>query len=679
MKQKSISIIVILAGLLFACHKEQQTGRIFPRLETGNVTNISPEGAKFSANIKYRGNQQILSYGFVWSTENKPVLEYDEKAVFKNDLQHSGFSTTVTTTLIDSVKYHVRSFIQTSDFLVYGNEVSFFSLGSSAPELDAFIPEAATCSDTLIIMGRNFSYKIQNNVVRFGKIEAPVIDGSDSILRVKVPCETNDSAVQLSVSIQGNRAVAPALFRYAKPEFHSFYPKTGTYLDTIHIVGKNFATNPQKIQVFFTYSEAPIIFLTADKISVPVPATLNTNECKIRVISGGMEVVSAENFSLNKPVIDFIKPESLIYPNLQLEIHGQNFNPVIGSNEVMLGDTPFEVLSAEAHKLLVKAPEYIYFGNITYHKPLKMSLKTGAHLPVEKDSVWLFYNAAYTQMNDFPGAARRNAIAFAIGNKGYYGMGADNNNVALKDFWEYNPALDHWTRLADLPGFPRASAVAFVIGNTGYVGTGSEDPNGNINNQHLLKDFYAYDPASGTWTQIADFPGANRRNAVATVLHDTAYVGIGITATQNNKDFWKYDPFSNTWTEGPEFPGPAGFSKAFTYDQSVYVHNRYTLCRLDGAVWDNLLNLTPCSDEEITFVIDENVYFGLGPNESSRNIYQLNMQTFDEISIYFDYAKGRLSSASFVIDGKACFIGGFNSNGNLKDLWQFNPAEINNR
>ena len=47
------------------------------------------------------------------------------------------------------------------------------------------------------------------------------------------------------------------------------------------------------------------------------------------------------------------------------------------------------------------------------------------------------------------------------------------NNYDLKDFWEWDQATDVWTRKADFGGIARRDAVGFSIGNKGYIGTGS--------------------------------------------------------------------------------------------------------------------------------------------------------------------------------------------------------------
>jgi N-acetylneuraminic acid mutarotase len=57
--------------------------------------------------------------------------------------------------------------------------------------------------------------------------------------------------------------------------------------------------------------------------------------------------------------------------------------------------------------------------------------------------------AQWTQKADFAGGNRRFAAGFSIGEKGYLGTGYNEGWTARKDFYEYDPATDTWTQIAD--------------------------------------------------------------------------------------------------------------------------------------------------------------------------------------------------------------------------------------
>jgi hypothetical protein len=58
----------------------------------------------------------------------------------------------------------------------------------------------------------------------------------------------------------------------------------------------------------------------------------------------------------------------------------------------------------------------------------------------------------------------------------------------MKDFWEFDPVTNVWTQLADFGGVARSDAVGFSIGTKGYIGTG------RINLSTQLNDFWEFNP-----------------------------------------------------------------------------------------------------------------------------------------------------------------------------------------
>ncbi|MBN2775032.1 MAG: galactose oxidase [Prolixibacteraceae bacterium] len=146
----------------------------------------------------------------------------------------------------------------------------------------------------------------------------------------------------------------------------------------------------------------------------------------------------------------------------------------------------------------------------------------------------------WTQKADFPGEARNGAVGISIGEKGYIGTGY-NGEDKLNDFWEYDPSTNTWEQKADYMGSARYGAVGFSIDNKGYIGTGYD---GNY-----LKDFYAYTPESNSWEKIISIDGSKRRDAAAFVINGIGYVVSGIDNGSYEYDFCAYDPSTGKWTE----------------------------------------------------------------------------------------------------------------------------------
>lgn len=108
------------------------TPRDFPRLITKSVTEISDKGARFNAEFRYRGEKEILSYGFVWNETPFPTLRTPSTEIYmvNENIQDDRYSTFISSGLIANETYYVRAFIQTSDYTVYGINQEYVSKGS---------------------------------------------------------------------------------------------------------------------------------------------------------------------------------------------------------------------------------------------------------------------------------------------------------------------------------------------------------------------------------------------------------------------------------------------------------------------------------------------------------------------------------------------------------------------
>lgn len=91
---------------------------------------------------------------------------------------------------------------------------------------------------------------------------------------------------------------------------------------------------------------------------------------------------------------------------------------------------------------------------------------------------------SWTQKANLP-IGKCSAKGFSIGGKGYIGTGTDSlSGYPLStNFWEYDPLTNVWLQKADFGGTARKHAVAFAIGTKGYLGTGV-----------FTKDFWEFDP-----------------------------------------------------------------------------------------------------------------------------------------------------------------------------------------
>ena len=166
----------------------------------------------------------------------------------------------------------------------------------------------------------------------------------------------------------------------------------------------------------------------------------------------------------------------------------------------------------------------------------------------------------------FPGSKRIGAVSFAVGGKGYVGLGYSTD--FLSDFYQYDPATNAWKKLNNFPGPARRYAISFVINDVAYMGTGY--------GLNYMQDMWTYNPASDTWTEVKDFGGSKREGAVAFVINNKAYVGFGSNNGQNLKNIYEFDPSINIWVEKTTLRNTDGipnrsFASAFSVNGKGYI------------------------------------------------------------------------------------------------------------
>lgn len=298
---------------------------------------------------------------------------------------------------------------------------------------------------------------------------------------------------------------------------------------------------------------------------------------------------------------------------------------------------------------------------------------------------------AWTQKTDFDGIARRNAIGFSIGDKGYIGLGYNDVPTLLlsKDIWEYDPLADSWTQKADYGGTARFASSVFVIGDYGYVGLGSDQyPVYNFRN-----DFWKYDPAGNSWTPIADFTGTARYQGEAFSIGTKGFVGTGWNQVSFFNDFWEYNSITDSWNQKTNFPGSAREScTGFTIGSYGYMGLgldangvKSDFYRFDTTLnsWTAISDFPVIDFDAASFVIGNKAYVGTGCTSYTtlnfiNNFWEYNPATDIWRNIANIGSIARAAAVSFTIDSVGyCGIGSYNNATQyLKDFWKYSPGTI---
>jgi N-acetylneuraminic acid mutarotase len=259
---------------------------------------------------------------------------------------------------------------------------------------------------------------------------------------------------------------------------------------------------------------------------------------------------------------------------------------------------------------------------------------------------------SWVRMDSLPSTCplRTLAVAFSVGNKGYYGTGYDNDYNKLNDFWKFDPLAEkghQWTRISDFEGSARYGAVAFAINGKAYLISGFD---GNY-----LNDTWEFNPDNETWTEVIGsgaFPGSKRMNALSFILGDKAYICTG-KSNSYVKDFWEYDATNNTWTEKRKIMDLSDDS----YDDS------YTIIREFGSA----------------FVIDSKAYVTLGQSTAILSDVWEYDPTTDLWERKTDFeGTSRTKAVAFSVDNRGFILTGNNSTSYFDDVWEFKPNDEEN-
>lgn len=668
--------LINTAILLSACTNEDFSGRSYPRLNTLEVSEIGSNGALFKARIVYRGSFTIKEYGFVWSEATEPTTDLSEKVHYSDNIKTDQFSSQIKTTLKQFKDYYVRSYLITDNYVVYGDEKKFLSLGSEAPSIVSITPNAGTWGDTIRITGKNFSIRNTSNKVFLGDLEVVPIFVSDSLLMIIIPEKINKWSVPLKVTLAGNTAIAVENFSYRLPSIDNIEPLSGTFNDTITLIGQNLSSKPNYINISIGGVAAKTVYVSPTIIKVAVPENLASRVNSINAKSMGLDVTCQGTFSLNAPIITSFEPETVTHPQEIITIRGMNFCPLINKNVVEIGGVTASITAIGKNYLMAKLPtEMIPYPSITTKKTTTVTISCAQQTSAAPNDLKIDWQSSWTRKADFPGVARHNAVGFALNGKGYYGTGLSKySSTGLTDFWEYDSTTDKWVQMNNFPGNGRGLASSFVLNDEGYIGLGTDTTNKAL---RVFKDFYKYNQRTGSWNPVASFAGAGRCSAASFACNGIGYVTTGY---QKQMDTWAYDPGTDQWSSAQSFPVVTDKAVGLNVGNVGYVYNYDKLYQYGNTGWTTVSSLYLFTKENIAFTIGNRVYIGFGIESQATGtniIKEYNPSTGS--SVVFQLPNFYRSGASvFVLNDKAYIVGGQTFYGNfqnLRDVWEFDPSK----
>jgi len=265
------------------------------------------------------------------------------------------------------------------------------------------------------------------------------------------------------------------------------------------------------------------------------------------------------------------------------------------------------------------------------------------------------------------------SASFSISIYGYVVTGFTSVGF-VNHTWRYDAWSDTWSQMASMGSVGRQTAVAFVINDTGYVGMGSDW------NNTPLGDLWQYDVSANSWTQKASIPVARYW---PTALYDgnRAFVTCGansIALDSAYNDLWEYDAVNDSWIQRASLPGAkryaaSGFNcngRLFLFGGSgldLWEYNPGTDSWMQRAALPGVIG-NGC----FSFGIGDAGYVGAGLGYSSFWRYDVLTDSWSSLPSFTSMDRDGAFALAFPFYGKAYVGGGIDHLSNTYvDTWEF--------
>lgn len=676
MKNLAYASIIALA-IIGSCTKEEITPRSYPRVKTLEVTNITSGGASFSAEIVYT-SVPVVDHGFLWSEYSDALFSNSDKISLGSKSGTGRFEAQCDRSLLEGKTYYVRGYAISDDHKVYGDVVTFVSLGSKAPSIKDFYPSLAIWDDTVTIVGENFSSVLSNNVIKFNELQANVFKASKDTLHVKVPYDLMEEFSSISVSLAGNVSTLQKKFQLRAPILLSFNPSSGTAGSIVTITGKYIQTS--KAKIYFNNVEGTLIPGASNSLQCKVPANLPAGNVEVKVVTGSGNLFDTLPFEIKGPKLLQVIP-SVAGEGDEIKLIGDYFSDDIALNAVMFDSSPATVVSATRTELRVVVPPHVDNINpaitvnisglqasttaFSFHVPEILSFTPqrgtmGSYLTITgKYFRTASYNKVFIGDNEL---SYVNGVSPTEINGGIYFLSTKHSEKIKVTFqnqegYSVQEFKMPWILTNGFPEPANAPGSSVNYENKTYSGFSSGEFN----------KFWKFDPSTHTWNQLTDFPGPRRQSIVAFTSGSKGYFGGG-TEFVAIRDLWQYDFNADTWTKKSDLPITGISRVAFGFNNTGY------LLALDPSLNTNMWKYNHNTD---TWTLESTAPFTL-QDEPGYFIVGNTLYLMVDYNLWkYDFSTGQWTDLGPKPEGVYhCFsIGSFGYGLGNQQMYKYDPSQ----
>jgi hypothetical protein len=214
----------------------------------------------------------------------------------------------------------------------------------------------------------------------------------------------------------------------------------------------------------------------------------------------------------------------------------------------------------------------------------------------------------------------------------------------------------------------RSSPACGIINGLVYVAGGW--------NRTDTPTLQAYNPAAGTWFNLAEMPGGRYQGDGAGVISNQLYIAGGWTTSPGlpNNNLWVYDPAVNTWSSATPMPILSACGGSGVINNKLYVttacdgysgyRNFLHVYDPSTAEWESLAGSVIPHSQPAVGVINGQLYVAGGVNDSgTTSVLEVYDPSANSWTIKASMPSARYAGSSVVWNGKLYVIGGIDDRG----------------